>query len=356
MERKPRTSLNGQISEEAGEWFLAFRDGELDAATRSEFDLWVRRSPDHLAAYLEIAAIWNEGPGLESADTEVLIARAAEESENVVPLSRGPGMDATRAGKVPFVPGGALKAASFLIVCVCAATVFWFASRPVYSTGFGEQRTLTLKDGSRVELNSRSKVRIRFSDEQRIVELIQGQALFSVAKDAERPFVVDSGAVSVRAVGTQFDVYRRSAGTVVTVVEGQVVVRGDSGNLRGAPLEARDVASGVLISAGQQLVATQSRIHEPTSANLANTTAWTQQQLAFDGATLSEVAEEFNRYNERQLIIRDRAAFNFRVSGVFSSSSPQGLIRFLEDRPDVRVIESHSEIVIEKAEDPHAPK
>ncbi len=87
--------------------------------------------------------------------------------------------------------------------------MFW---PQTYATGIGEQRSIVLADGSTVDLNSRSKIRIRFSSERRGVELIEGQALFKVAKDHARPFVVDSDGTRVRAVGTQFDVYRKRRG------------------------------------------------------------------------------------------------------------------------------------------------
>src|SRR5260221_5540279 len=95
---------------------------------------------------------------------------------------------------------------------------------PSYSTDVGERRSLTLDDGSTVDLNARSKVRIEFSKAERRVDLIEGQALFQVAKNMDRPFIVKSGEATVRAVGTQFDVDRKATGTTVTVLEGRVVV------------------------------------------------------------------------------------------------------------------------------------
>ena len=88
----------------------------------------------------------------------------------------------------------------------------------------GEQRSIQFEDGSTVDLNSRSKIRVKYSKQERDVELIEGQALFHVAHDTSRPFIVAVGATRVRAVGTQFDVYKKSNGTVVTVVEGRVAV------------------------------------------------------------------------------------------------------------------------------------
>lgn len=351
MESKLRTASDEQIYQEAGEWFLEFREGEPSVDTRRKFDLWVRSSPNHLAAYLELAAIWNEAPSLAAPDKSVLTARAAGESDNVVGLgvrnSRAAAQVPVRARSFAYA---GIKVASILLLGVGAAVWLWSLNQFVYSTGIGEQRTIALKDGSRVELNSRSKLKVRYTQGERAVELVEGQALFSVAKDASRPFVVASGNARVRAVGTQFDVYRKPTGTVVTVVEGQVAIADSTARLALSSPQTDETLQPIVISAGQQLIVTRSEIKKPVAANVANVTAWTQQQLAFDAASLSEVAEEFNRYNERHIVIRDRGAFEFRISGVFSSSDPAGLIRFLRDRPGIRVLESSSEITVERIE------
>src|SRR6202042_1786963 len=116
-------------------------------------------------------------------------------------------------------------AASIAVLTILAAALELHEfSSPIYATSLGEQRSIQFEDGSTVELNSRSKVRVKYSKQERDVELIEGQALFHVAHDVSRPFIVAVGPTRVRAVGTQFDVYKRSNGTVVTVVEGRVAV------------------------------------------------------------------------------------------------------------------------------------
>jgi transmembrane sensor len=260
-----------------------------------------------------------------------------------------------------------------------------------YATGIGERRLITLKDGSTIDLNSRSKVRVSFSDRERDVEFLEGQALFSVARDASRPFIVSVGKTAVRAVGTQFDVYRRSSGTTVTVVEGRVAVFGaldpgesgreDGPDTRNSPtldpsptVEERSAspkrkghasagqpshllpfpsddegarsAGEVFVSAGEQVTVTERFIPAPKQVNVAAATAWTQHQLIFDGSPLRDVVDGFNRYNTRQIVIEDRALEEFHISGVYSSTDPASLFHFLRQQPGIDVIETDGSVRI----------
>jgi transmembrane sensor len=252
------------------------------------------------------------------------------------PITEAAHAGSRRAGTAARVFAYALAASVLLIA---AALLVWMQMfRGVYEAGIGEQRVIALEDGSQVDLNARSRLRVRFTDGVRSVDLLSGQALFRVAKDKARPFVVRSGNASVRAVGTQFDVYRKSAGTIVTVVEGSVAV---------APTKAPAVASNVaVLTAGQQIVVTSSTLPEPRLADVAIATAWTQQRLAFSRARLAEVVEEFNRYNKRQLFIKDKALADFRISGNFPSADPAPLLGFLRVQPGIRVHESGDGIEI----------
>jgi transmembrane sensor len=356
--RGPR--MNAQIYAEASEWFADFRDREPDAATRHDFDRWLRTSPEHLGAYLEIAALWNEGAALDTGrwSAERLIADARADLAKVIalserPLTADPGRTARSAKRMP---AAAMVGLFSLVVIALAGVWLLETGAPVYDTAVGEQRSVTLPDGSIVDLNSRSRIELRYSRNTRDIELLEGQALFNVAKDPERPFVVTSGNTRVRAVGTQFDVYRKQAGTVVTVVEGRVSVAGsarESPPARGSSAAAShgqaDPIAEVVLTAGGQVLVTDAAIQHAPRPNVASAVAWRQRQLVFESASLVEVAEEFNRYNTRQLVIRDAGLRSFHISGVFSSTDPASLIRFLRERPEVQVTETASEILVTKS-------
>jgi len=406
---KQSPKLSAQILDEASAWFTEFTDGALDTAARAEFNTWLRRSPEHVQAYLQIAAFWEDADVLRKRlgrDFEGLIARAKQE-RNVYPLEWAARADtislpaaspapaaSDRPSGLPSIPEnvgheasvtsqeiavspssslsakpikaphGALRSLFALaasIVLLLTAVTWLYLQRGVYTTDIGEQRSITLDDGSSVELNARSRVRVRFNQQQRVVELMVGQALFRVAKDPGRPFVVKSGDTRVRAVGTQFDIYRKRSGTIVTVVEGRVAVAGPSAHppsVRGdGPPATFDRNNEVLLQAGEQLTvsavapARAAAQPKPRRANIAVATAWTEKKLVFEGAPLREVVEEFNRYNRQQLVIRDPSLYEFHVSGVFPSTDSARMLDVLRRRFGVTLSRSGNEIEISRRTD-----
>jgi transmembrane sensor len=371
------TPLNTQIYEQASDWLVELRVGDIDAAARRRFDAWLRTSPEHIRAYLELSAIWEDGgdPNLDRDNSiESLIAQARA-ATNVIPLdSRSDSHAASvslpdvSAGKKRVSRPWPIATAATVLLCLGGALSAWLYARanPTYATRIGEQKLVQLADGSTMELNSRSRVLVHFSKFERDVDLLEGQALFRVAKDHARPFIVHSDSTLVRAVGTQFDVYRKVSGTTVTVVEGRVAVLRDGGtpetsdSLSGGSANpvlsssaAIDASSPVFpgivyLSAGEQVTVTPAAKPHPTPANVAAATAWTQRRLVFTGTPLTDVAQEFNRYNVRQLAVRDADLEGFHVSGVFSSTDPTSLLRFLRAQQGIHVDETDAEIRISK--------
>jgi len=321
-------------------WFIEFRAGEMTLADRSRFYEWLRRSPEHIQAYLEIAEGWAELPTSDPGhriDIQELIARARESrDENVVPLPVQP-------TATPRRPGLRMASAASLagMTLILGLVVWGILSRAnTYSTGLGEQRTLKLQDGSTIELNALSSVRVRLTANAREVDLKDGQALFRVAKDPARPFLVHSDGTIVRAVGTQFDVYRKRSGTVVTVLEGRVAVADSAGV--GGP-------EPVLLAAGDQVTVPmqhKAQADPPKHADVAVATAWVQKRLIFEETPLAEVAEEFNRYNSRRLVIVGADLQALGISGVYSSTDPDSLLGFLRAQPNIVLTEGEREIQV----------
>lgn len=409
-----KTNLNLPIYEQAADWLIELREGEVDATTRERLDAWFRASPEHIRAYLELSAIWEDGADADldrTHSTEDLMARARDNS-NVIALnaSASDATSASRALKVPVaLPPDTSRvgrdwrqrlfrktrlkpswAAALGVALVVGAGLYLYAQRtPNFETGIGEQRFEKLVDGSTMELNSRSRVRIRYSSSERDIDLIEGQALFHVAKDPARPFIVHSGSTLVRAVGTQFDVYRKASGTTVTVVEGRVAVLSPilkverEGSQSGsatppessmrAPMKGAEslapentapprkpegsmvldaallnAPNAIYLVAGEQITVSAQAQASPTHTDAAVATAWTQHELVFDSTPLIEVAQDFNRYNTRQLIVSDAALRDFHITGVFSSADPASLLKFLRAQRDIVVEETDDGIHVSK--------
>jgi len=377
--------MNTQVREEAAAWLIEFRTEEVDAATRERFADWLRASPAHVSAYLKVASIWEDAADRPpERDLEALIRLARADGGNVVPLQEARAWsDAADLG----TPGSAADAEftrqqiamsakpslrrryAFTAAAIAAVstTAVWFALTrdPVYGTQLGEQRMLELADGSTVELNALSSIRVQLRKAERRVELLSGQALFSVIHDAARPFVVVSGEAHVEDVGTRFAVARGLTATVVTVIEGRVAVRKDGDAAADAhdaaalkvlseesasrPGSAATIVPVVLVSAGEQVSVASGAVSRPHRANVATATAWTQQQLVFESTPLSEAADAFNRFNARQLRIEGAALADFHVSGTFPARDPTSLSRFvlfLRAQPGIEVQESGGEISV----------
>jgi transmembrane sensor len=332
------------IVAEASAWFIEFRAGDPD---RARFYEWLRRSPEHIQAYLEIAEGWAELPTSDAdgrIDIEALIRRAREEQDdNVIPL---PPRSAPRRQR-RHLPMHAW-AASVVAVAMLIGLISWVRYETnTYRTGTGEQRTVRLADGSTIEINALSKVRVRLSESVREVDLDEGQALFQVAKDPKRPFMVRSGEATVRAVGTRFDVYKKRSGTVITVLEGRVAVAEVSPAVLASGTDV-GIAKPIFLAAGEQVTVpekpTQETDVKPKRADVAAATAWVHKRLIFDETPLADVAEEFNRYSTRRLVIVDPELRTIGVSGVYSSIQPDLLLAFLRAQPDIQLSETDEEI------------
>jgi transmembrane sensor len=334
---------------EASAWFIEFRAGDVHGEERIRFIEWLRRSPEHIQAYLEISGVWAELPSSDpehKINLESLIARARSETDVIAltPAISAPPQAPPHAEPPAFWqrPRRTALAMGMLVLMGAVTVLYWgrdFTS--AYTTGIGEQRTIQLADGSTVELNARSSVRVHLTEQQRGVTLVEGQALFRVAKDKHRPFVVSAGDAQVRAVGTEFDVYRKKIATVVTVVEGRVETY-DSLDASGA--------APIVLSAGEQLTVMHHQVTKPTRTDTSIATAWVQKRLMFEETPLSDVAEDFNRYNRRPLIIDDHALQMITISGVYSSTDPASLLNFLRSQASIQIIETENQVRIVRRE------
>ncbi|MBM0106583.1 FecR domain-containing protein [Steroidobacter sp. S1-65] len=352
MSKRMSADFNQQIYEEACDWFVDMRMGDVDAAGKQRFDAWVRKSPEHLRAYLEVSEVWDDAPLVDASrqsSSADLVERARKASADVISLtSTGATAVRSRPAARSRLQLAAAASVAFIAIAVGSFIGYERWREPTYTTEIGEQRSLVLADGSRVQLNSRTRLKVRFTERARNIELLEGQALFNVAKNPQRPFVVTSGDFSVRAVGTVFDVDRKQSATTVTVLEGRVAVSSLAGTSPEiSPVSAIQVAPPeIFVDAGEQLRTDDSSSFQPAPANIAAATAWTRGSLVLSGSRLADVVEEFNRHNARQLVIGDPSLAEMRISGVYASTDPTLLLQFLREQPALRIEESEATVVI----------
>jgi transmembrane sensor len=197
-----------------------------------------------------------------------------------------------------------------------------------FATRLGERRDLVLEDGSRVTLNTASILEARYSPERREVALLQGQALFHVAHNPDRPFVVLAGNRRITAVGTAFDVRVRQNGQVdLMLVEGRVRVEPVARHGMARIIPALDETE---LEAGEQLVAVGDGDPIVTVGDVERVTAWNRGILVFRNDSVGEAVREVNRYSAVQLVVDDPRVAGLRISGVFPTARREDFVAALE--------------------------
>lgn len=328
--------LSRDATEQAAEAWETFHGADgASASDHREFGEWMRRSPEHVEAYLRISRTMHtlQSPGIRWPDTpaETLIREAREHTDRRVTnlredLPAQPHSSQRRFSRVSL-------AFSFAATLLAAIGVAWFVlmSPQTFETRFGEQRFVRLDDGSGVTLNTASRIEVELTRGHRYIHLTKGEALFNVAHDPARPLDVYTGKTILRALGTRFDVDVRPNRTTVTVLEGVVSLTHGAG-------EALPQGNTPLLRAADRVVIDSSG---PGTAEhgvrLDEATAWTQQKLVFKARPLGEVAEEFNRYNRERIIIESPALRSQAITGVFKADDPTSFLTFLSNLPGVTV-------------------
>jgi transmembrane sensor len=203
----------------------------------------------------------------------------------------------------------------------------------------GGHEIIRLGDGSTVELNTDTSLRVAVNSDRRIVWLDKGEAYFQIRHDPVRPFIVMAGNRRVTDLGTKFVVRREPNRLQVAVVEGRVWLDATAGKSQSA-----------LVSADQSAIATAdaiSVIRKP-EAKLANRLGWRHGVLVFDNTTLAEAAAEFNRYNQRKLVVSDSVAAAQTIGGTFPKNDVHAFTRVTHEILGLHISNEGNEIFISR--------
>jgi transmembrane sensor len=334
--------VRSAIAQQAAEWFIANQTGSLGAEDAAEFLAWLKASPVHVREYLGIARVARHLPaaaGEPRVPLETFLAQAGAGDDSVVALQpHAPEQGRAAAGH--FWSRALSIAASLLALAIGA---LWWAHDgellgipKTYRTAHGEQRVERLPDGSLLRLDTDSEATVRYSGEERLVEIKGGQALLEVVHESKRRFRVAAGEAGAIAVGTQFDVYRKTGAVEFTVAQGAIAVFTGSpswlSDRGGVPDDVTRVTMGygVRIDSG-------SASPEPVAVNLDQALSWLQHKIVFEHRPLGEVAAEFNRYGSIPVEIDDEDLRVLPVSGMFDAGDTESFVAFLQRLPGVKV-------------------
>jgi len=238
-----------------------------------------------------------------------------------------------------------IAAAAILAVAALAGTgsviLLQSSQTQTFTTALGAHKTVTLADGSRIELNTDTVLRTRIGAHERLVWLDKGEAYFRVKHDATRPFVVAAGNYRVRDLGTEFSVRNDVNHLEVALVEGRARFEAADAKVQMPPSN---------LTPGDVVVATAEKvtITKKPERKLANELAWRQGLLVFNYATLADAAAEFNRYNAKKLVVADPAAARLTVMGKFPANNVALFGQVAKAVLSVHVEDRGTEIVISK--------
>lgn len=323
--QKPTSGSANEVDELAGAWIIR-RDlpgwSEEDHAT---LENWLAKSPGHRIAYLRLRDVWERANRLQALSrTAHGIRRSRRQWRGLPAILRGAGVLAIAA------------------VLSAAGLIYFSAPREaVYATAVGGHETVPLADGSQIELNTDTELRVSETGAQRTVKLEKGDAYFSVKHDNARPFVVLAGSNRIVDLGTRFEISSEHGALRVALLEGRA-------RLETTHLWAQ--THSVLLKPGDVAFAAADAIslQKHSDEQLANALGWRRGVLVFEHATLAEAVEEFNRYNRQQLAVVDPAVARLKIDATLPVNGIDGFVRVAQDVLGVRASHQGSVIVISR--------
>jgi transmembrane sensor len=342
-------STSNPAREQAEVWFARLLAPDVSPGERAAFERWRNDAPQHAQAFAATESLWQQLDGLE--DDEIIgpYARAALEhdpdpmAEWTAAIQQRRGQAHRKATRRRSRMPLALVASLFLCAFgVSLAIGFWPDPQQLYQSG-DRPYTVVLADGSRVQMDLATQLEVDLKSTRRDLRLLQGRAIFEVAHDARRPFVVDAGGGRITALGTRFQVDQQDRDNVlVTLVEGSIALQ-SSGN---------DEVSGserIRLVAGEQ--ASYSRMRATWTrqdANVMSAISWSEGFHVFSATPLAEAVKEINKYSAVKLRLSDHSLDGLVLSGNFKAGNAQNIAVALPVVLPVQVTNAPGEIVVSK--------
>lgn len=313
-----------QIEERAALWLLRRQAPGWSTSDERELDAWLAQSPLHEVTWLRLEYGWRKVDRLAALRSPTTAVEAPH-------LWSRPAHKSLMLGMAVVV----LLTLSFLTGSHTAS-----GSR-YYETVVGGHQSALLPDGSRIELNTDTRLRAKVDDTERTVWLERGEVFFDIARVTGKPFVVHAGPRRITVLGTEFAIRRDGGQVRVAVTEGRVQVDQPSTGVGSPPLI---VTPGEIVRAEGRSNLLQSRSLEKVSRQLS----WRQGALVFDETTIAQAVEELNRYNRRKLVVMDQEVATTRIGGSFEATNVDGFARLLRNAFGFTTVEEDAIIRISR--------
>ena len=307
--------IDQNVLDQADAWVAALRGENVSDKSLESFSIWLTADQSHQVAWDQSLELWETLGAISCLPVDELLTDELQTKESNKPVSPADDQPSLGSGLLekwqslwkPVVLAFSLATIGFIAV---------FNIQPqgeIYTAGTGQYLAVTLADGSVVELNTNSEISVSLTEDSRDIELLKGEVFFTVASDKNRPFIVDVGGATVRAVGTAFNIYRvTDQSAVVSVTEGIVRVEEAGGS-------SVSSAQSQLLTVDQALKIDSVRGLTQSDIENVQATAWRQGQLLFDNTSIGDAVEMLNRYLHKQVIVADDVSKNIKISGTFSS-------------------------------------
>jgi transmembrane sensor len=308
-----------EVRAEAAAWIAQLHDEQRSPNLEARVHAWLGESEDHRRAFNRMTQVWER--------TGLIQMRARGEAS------------ATRTGRrARFTPWAATLAASLVLVGVVIA-YFWHDNAVV--TGVGQQKVWLLRDGTRVVLNTDTRIDVNYDEHARRVRLIRGEAWFEVAKHPSWPFLVSVGGEEIRALGTSFIVRHDDTQDLsVTLVEGRISIVPVARIDQAAPQDPQ------ILAPGQRLRMSRNHAPKVDRPELSRVTAWERGRVEFEETPLGEAVNEMNRYSTTHVTVADAEVGQLRIGGVFRAGDSDEFVRIVTAAFGLRADRHGGEIVL----------
>lgn len=277
---------NTALTEEAATWFLRMQQSDGNAVEQKAFEAWLSQSSAHRAEYQQYVRLWHNLDYLE---------------------------------RKPQKKFSATVAGLLALVFIFGALQWFSRMEDVIVTAIGEREQIVLADGTTIDINTDTQLRLALYGFTRKATIEHGEASFKIGSERFRAFEVHAGNGAIQHIGTEFNVARENGKTTVAVLDGAVEIR----------LENQYQIA--IARGGQQLSYTEQGLSDISQADTEVVTAWRKNRLIFRDTPLNEVLQQINRYHARSVRLGEPQLSNLKVSGEFNAEDREGLIHALKN-------------------------